>query len=59
MPEDTFRWVITGGVAISTLCILIMAVAATALYKVVSKVQARVDELTTRVEPRAPSRNWR
>jgi hypothetical protein len=51
MPEDAFRWVITGGVAISTLCILIMAVAAMALYRVVSKVQARVDELTTRVEP--------
>ncbi|HWE53289.1 MAG TPA: hypothetical protein VG273_26085 [Bryobacteraceae bacterium] len=51
MPEETFRWVVTGAVAISTLCILIMAVAALAMYKVVSKVQARVDGISDRVEP--------
>jgi len=51
MPEETFRWVITGGVAIATLCILVMAVVALLLYRVVSKVQARVDDITTRVEP--------
>ena len=28
MPEETFRWAITGGVAIATLCILTMAVVA-------------------------------
>ena len=43
MPEDTFRWVITGGVAIATLCILAMAVVTILLYKIVSKVQVRVD----------------
>ena len=32
MPEETFRWVITGGVAIATLCILTMAVVAILLY---------------------------
>jgi methyl-accepting chemotaxis protein len=51
MPEDTFRWAITGGVAIATLCILAMAVVAILLYRIVSKVQARVDDITTRVEP--------
>jgi methyl-accepting chemotaxis protein len=51
MPEETFRWAVTGGVAIATLCILTMAVVAVLLYRVVSRVQARVNELTARVEP--------
>ncbi len=51
MPEETFRWAVAGGVAIATLCILIMAVVAILLYRVVSKVQARVDDVTARVEP--------
>jgi len=51
MPDDTFRWVITGAVAISTLCILMMAMAAVALYRVVSKMQARVDGIADRVDP--------
>ena len=41
MPEDTFRWVITGAVAVSTLCIFIMAVVALVMYRVVAKMQAR------------------
>ena len=51
MPEDTFRWVITGGVAIATLCIFIMAVVSILLYRVASKVQARVMGVTDKVEP--------
>lgn len=51
MDEQTFRWVITGGVAIATLCILIMAVAALLLYRIVAKVQVRIDGVTERVMP--------
>jgi methyl-accepting chemotaxis protein len=51
MPEETFRWAVTGGVAIAALCILTMAVVAILLYRVVSKVQVRVDDVVTRVEP--------
>jgi predicted phage tail protein len=51
MPEDTFRWVVTGGVGIATLCIVVMAVVAILIYRVASKVQALVDRLTERVEP--------
>jgi hypothetical protein len=51
MPEETFRWVITGGVAIAALCILIMAVTAVALFRMVSRVQKRVDDVVERVEP--------
>jgi methyl-accepting chemotaxis protein len=51
MQEDTFRLAVTGGVAIATLCIFAMAVVAILLYRIVSKVQVRVDDITARVEP--------
>jgi hypothetical protein len=51
MSEETFRWVITGGVAISTLCILVMAVAALLLYGVVAKLRAKAEETIDRVTP--------
>ncbi len=51
MPEDTFRWAVTAGVAIATLCILIMAVAALMMYRVISRVQSRVTDISERVEP--------
>lgn len=51
MSEETFRWVVTGGVGIATLCILVMAVVALLLYRVISKVQAKVNDVTERVEP--------
>ncbi len=51
MPEDIFRWAITGGVAIATLCILTMAVVAVLMYRVTSKLQARVVELSDEVRP--------
>jgi len=51
MQEETFRWVVTGGVGIATLCILIMAVVAILLYRIASRLQTRVKELTQRVEP--------
>ena len=51
MSDDTFRWVIAGAVGISTLCILIMAFAALAIYRVVSKVQTHVVEMADKVNP--------
>ena len=51
MTDDTFRWVIAAAVAISTLCIFIMAAVALMVYRVVAKVQSRVDDVATRVEP--------
>jgi methyl-accepting chemotaxis protein len=51
MSDDTFRWAITGGVGIATLCILAMAVVAIMLYRVTTKITARVDEISTKVEP--------
>jgi len=51
MPEETFRWVITGGVAIATLCIFAMAIVAILLYRVVSRVQVRVDSVVADFKP--------
>jgi methyl-accepting chemotaxis protein len=51
MPEETFRWVITGAVAISTLCIFIMAAVALGLYRAFGKMQARVESVSAQVEP--------
>jgi methyl-accepting chemotaxis protein len=51
MPEDIFRWAITGGVAIATLCILVMTIVAVLMYRAVSKAQKRVTELSEQAEP--------
>ena len=51
MAEDTFRWVIAGGVMISTLCIVIVAAAAVMMYRTISLVRARADKMADRVDP--------
>lgn len=51
MPEDTFRWIVAGGVAIATLSIAIMAVTTVILFRVVSRLQARMDSMVDHTEP--------
>lgn len=51
MAEETFRWVIAGGVMIATLCMVAMAIAAMVMFRVVSRVQARVDAVAERCQP--------
>ena len=51
MSDDTFRWIVSGAVAISTLCIVIMAIAAFAMYRVVTKLQARTEKVVDEVQP--------
>ena len=51
MSEETFRWVITAGVGIATLCILVMAGTVVALYSIVSKMRAKADEVVGKVSP--------
>jgi hypothetical protein len=51
MSEDTFRWVIAGGVAISTLCIVVVAAVAIGVYRAIAVAKARVDKLSGQVEP--------
>jgi hypothetical protein len=51
MPEDTFRWVVTGGVAIAALCIFVMAIVSILLYRVVARTQVRMVGVADSVEP--------
>jgi gas vesicle protein len=51
MPEETFRWVITGAVLIATLCMVVMAVATIVMYRVMSKMQAKTAGMIDSVEP--------
>lgn len=51
MPDETFRWVVAGGVAIATLSIFVMAVMTIVIYKAISRLQTRVDSMADRSEP--------
>jgi hypothetical protein len=51
MPEDTFRWVITGAVAIAALSMLVTSVIAFVMYRVLAKMQMRTEDVIDRVEP--------
>ena len=51
MPDDTFRLVITWAVALSTLCIFIMAATVFAIYRQVSKLQTKTVDVMEKAEP--------
>jgi len=51
MSEETFRWVVAGGVLIATLCILIQAAVVVLLFGVIKKVQAKANGVIERTEP--------
>ena len=51
MPDETFRWVVAGGVAIATLSIVVMAVMMVVMFKVISRLQARMDRVADHAEP--------
>lgn len=51
MPDDTFRWVVAGGVAIATLSMVIMAVVTVFMYRLVSRMQIKVGSVMDHTEP--------
>jgi hypothetical protein len=51
MPEDTFRWVVAGGVTLAAICFVGMVVVALLIYKIASRVQMRVEYAVDTVEP--------
>lgn len=55
MPDETFRWVIAGGVAVATLSMLAMAVVTLQLLRVVSRLQQRLENMADRTEPMVDS----
>jgi len=51
MPDETFRWVVAGGVAIATLSIVVMAVMMVVMIRVISRLQDRTERVADRAEP--------
>ena len=51
MADETFRWVISGGVAIATLSIVVMAAMMVVMFRVISRLQARIDSVADHAEP--------
>lgn len=51
MAEDTFRWVIAGGVAIATLSILIMTIMMGLLFRTMAQLKGRMEGVADRAEP--------
>ncbi|HTM47900.1 MAG TPA: hypothetical protein VL285_04440 [Bryobacteraceae bacterium] len=51
MSEDVFRWVITGGVALSSLMTAVMAIAMLSLYRTSKRMEERVVPLVDKAGP--------
>ena len=51
MPDDTFRWVIAGGVAIATLSMFVTAATMVLLFRAISRLENRVGGVADRAEP--------
>jgi len=51
MPEETFRWVITGGVAIATLSIVVLAVMSFVLFRLLNTLKGHVEKTVDRAGP--------
>jgi methyl-accepting chemotaxis protein len=51
MSDETFRWIIAGGIAIATLSIVAMAVMMSVLYRMASRVEGRVVRVVEHAEP--------
>ena len=51
MSEDTFRWVVTGGIALQTLCFVIAGVLALKLLGIVTKVGGKAEDAVKRLVP--------
>jgi methyl-accepting chemotaxis protein len=51
MTEETFRWVIAGGVAIATISIVVLVVMMGLLFKTMAQLKGRMEGMADRVEP--------
>lgn len=54
MSEETFRWIVTGGVAIATLCILVQAIVMFVLLRVVMGLKTKAEPLIELAKPIIP-----
>lgn len=51
MSDETFRWVVAGGVSLAALCILVQAIVAILLFTVFKKIQSKANSVIERAEP--------
>jgi F0F1-type ATP synthase membrane subunit b/b' len=51
MSDDTFRWVVAGGVLIVAVCFIVQAVTVLILFTVMKKTQVRVEGLIDKADP--------
>jgi methyl-accepting chemotaxis protein len=51
MPEETFRWVVAGGVTLAAICFVGMVVSSILIYKIAARVERRVDSLVDGMQP--------
>ena len=51
MSEETFRWAVAGGVAVSALCFLVLAIAGIAVARVVLRLHKRLNDITDSAVP--------
>jgi hypothetical protein len=51
MSDETFKWVIAGGVALAGICFLVLAITMVILLRTVSKLKEKVEPLADRAGP--------
>ncbi len=51
MSDDTFKWVITGGVSLAALCFVAQAITAFVLLRTLSKIHDKIVPLIEKTEP--------
>jgi hypothetical protein len=51
MTEETFRWVIAGGVAIATISIVVLVVMMGLLFRTMAQLKGRMEGMADRAEP--------
>lgn len=51
MTEETFRWAVVAGVLIASVSILILAISGMVMFRVVARLQKRIEALAERSEP--------
>jgi len=51
MTEETFRWAVVAGVLIASASILVLAISGMVMFRVVARLQRRIDSLADRYEP--------
>ncbi len=55
MSDETFRWIVAAGVAIATVSMVVMAAGMMVVYRVIARLQTKLEHFVDRAEPVARS----